>query len=387
MTMSLRRSALWAPLLLIACGRVSDIGSGTGGAGGAGAQGGSVAASGGSDNGGAPHGGASFGGSAGSHPGGTAGTTTGGTAGTGFAGSAGTGVAGVGGDAGSAGAGFIEEGFYISDYQLGTHDPNGTPSSNAWQYYGADIDGKVSTSASTNHCRLQPGANPSVKQDGIDGIDNSFGANVLPMLQSIEPGVAEELNARIAHGDSTVIATGPSGFEQIISGSIARANTFSSSSGSEWWVSDVDYPGGFANCSIDGETLNDHVYVWSFGTWKLPLMVGGTELLVPIRQPDVSGTSVNGVLTEMMISGVIPTEELIEALRQVAGALDPSLCSGSTFDSIAQQVRAASDVRVDGTNGDPSLDCNGISIGIGVKFTGALIRGYASTKPTPPACP
>ncbi|MEZ4369518.1 MAG: hypothetical protein R3B07_01780 [Polyangiaceae bacterium] len=385
MRMSSGGRAVLVPLLLVACGRVSDIGSG--GTGGTGAQGGSVAASGGSENGGAPNGGASIGGNAGTHPGGTAGTAAGGAAGTGFAGSAGAGVAGVGGDAGAAGGGFIEEGFYISEYQLGTLDPSGTPSVSAWQYYGADIDGKTSTSASANHCRLQPGANPSVKQDGINGIDNSFGANVLPMLQGIEPSVAEELNARVAGGDSSVFVTGPSGFGQIISGSIARANTFSGSAAGEWWVSDVDYPGGNASCSIDGETLNDQVYVWSFGTWKLPLMIAGTELLVPIRQPALGGKSVNGVLSDMMLSGVIPAEELIEALRQVAGALDPSLCSGSTFDSIAQQVRAASDVRVDGTNGDPSLDCNGISIGIGLNFTGALIRGYTTTQPAPPACP
>ncbi|MCA9643092.1 MAG: hypothetical protein KC492_20480, partial [Myxococcales bacterium] len=69
-------------------------------------------------------------------------------------------------------------------------------------------------------------------------------------------------------------------------------------------------------------------------------------------------------VTGGIIAGVLDTDGLIDELRKVAGAVDPSLCSGSTFDSIATQIRAASDIMKDGTNG-PGATCNGISIGLG----------------------
>ncbi len=73
---------------------------------------------------------------------------------------------------------------------------------------------------------------------------------------------------------------------------------------------------------------------------------------------------------------MLDTEKFIDQLKQVAGSFDPSLCSGPTFDSIAQQIRSASDIMVDGTQ-DPAQTCNAISIGVGFEAKAARIGAVA----------
>ena len=95
--------------------------------------------------------------------------------------------------------------------------------------------------------------------------------------------------------------------------------------------------------------------------------------------PDRSG-AVDG-----MIAGVLDTEEHITVLQQIAGTFDPALCSGTTFDSLAAQIRQASDILSDGTQ-DPTQTCNGISIGIGFTATAVQLSGITPA-PTPPPDP
>ncbi len=84
------------------------------------------------------------------------------------------------------------------------------------------------------------------------------------------------------------------------------------------------------------------------------------------------------------IAGVIDTEQFISELAKVAGSFDTSLCSGSTFDSIAQQIRQASDIMSDGTNGDPSKTCDAISIGLGFNGHGVTLGDVAAPVTPPP---
>jgi hypothetical protein len=83
-----------------------------------------------------------------------------------------------------------------------------------------------------------------------------------------------------------------------------------------------------------------------------------------------------------VIAGAIETEQFVNELQKVAGSFDLSLCSGSTFDSIAAQIRQASDIMSDGTNGDPAKTCNAISIGIGFDASAVALGVVAA--PTPP---
>src|SRR5262245_48856894 len=66
--------------------------------------------------------------------------------------------------------------FAVTQLRLGDADANGEQDPKAWMHYGYNLDGKVSTASSTNVCA---GADPS---DGDNGIDNSFGRKILPLL-------------------------------------------------------------------------------------------------------------------------------------------------------------------------------------------------------------
>jgi hypothetical protein len=86
------------------------------------------------------------------------------------------------------------------------------------------------------------------------------------------------------------------------------------------------------------------------------------------------------------ISGVIDTEEFIAELKKYAGAFSPDLCSGSTIEAIANQMRQASDIMTDGTAGNPAAECNAISIGLG--FDAHLVKlGPIQAAPPPPPDP
>jgi hypothetical protein len=75
---------------------------------------------------------------------------------------------------------------------------------------------------------------------------------------------------------------------------------------------------------------------------------------------------------------VLDTEKLINGLRKVAGRISTSLCGGSTFDGIAQQIRQTSDILADGTN-KAGVPCNAISVGLG--FTAKRIKNPSKVSP------
>src|ERR1019366_6571618 len=84
--------------------------------------------------------------------------------------------------------------------------------------------------------------------------------------------------------------------------------------------------------------------------------------------PSKPGTVTNGT-----IAGTLITTELVASLKSVAGHISVSLCSGSAFQSIAQQIEQASDIIIDSNSGSVSNSagtmCNGISIGLGFEGT------------------
>ncbi len=56
---------------------------------------------------------------------------------------------------------------------------SGAPSDSAWESFGYDLDGVLSDHDSNDVCTVGSNDRPSSELDGIEGIDNSFGHNVL----------------------------------------------------------------------------------------------------------------------------------------------------------------------------------------------------------------
>jgi hypothetical protein len=110
------------------------------------------------------------------------------------------------------------------------------------------------------------------------------------------------------------------------------------------------------------------------GDLDLNLSIGGESIDVKVHSalitfdPKSPGSVTNGT-----IAGVLVSQELVNSLQQVAGRISTSLCSGSAFQSIAQQILQASDIIIDPSSGTVSntsgQNCNGISIGLGFEGT------------------
>jgi hypothetical protein len=287
--------------------------------------------------------------------------------------------------------------FAIQHFYIGDTDRSFVSNSAAWKAYGLDIDGKTSISTSTDVCTLTPGAPRAVQTDGNDGIDNSFGENVLPMvLATTGSGISQRANQQLLLGDAASVifeigALGSGATYAPLSG--AFFDTLPLGTPPVWNGSDV-FPinslsfepdaSGAAKYTFVSGYMRDHVFVSGVlpsVDLALPLIFSGTQLVtinhaqIVMQISDDGRTATNGV-----ISGVLPTETFIAAMKAYAGTISSSLCTGSAFDSIAQQVRQAQDILDDGTQ-DPSRPCNAISIGLG--FDAAIAQmGGAQSPPT-----
>ena len=265
----------------------------------------------------------------------------------------------------------------------------------AWKKYGYNLDGKISTASSTDLCTPAQGAQKSlVYTDGDNGIDNSFGENILPIiLNTAGADAASKINQSITQGAFTIqiqikgLSDDPKQTNSGLSGFLNAAGSFDDggapptfSPSDNWPVLDslLTNPSDPSSSKIQFP----NAYVVN-GTWvNGPFGAQSNDIVISIS---LSGVSLDltvhkAVLTfdhtaaakadNGTIAGVIKTEELIDGLQKVAGRISTQLCSGSAFDGIAQQIRQASDILSDGTN-KAGVPCDGISIGLG--FTAAQI--------------
>ena len=272
---------------------------------------------------------------------------------------------------------------------LGETDRTNTPVKDAWKSYGENLDGLVTGKTDTNVCKRQAGADAAKQEDGIGGIDNSFGRTVLGFIGGIAPAPSKSLNEAIAKGDQTPMlnllpAEGPlstrfgllsaaptnMAMPPLFDGTDVRAAGKSSvGSGPEDALSISTTP------SMNGRRVASGI---ASGTFFLTLPLQGTAWRIPIRHARVTMTISDDGLraTTGTISGISPTEELVDSLAKVAGRISSQLCAGSTLDTIKQTLRQASDIPVDGPQ-DPSKACDGISIGIGFEAVKVTASGVA----------
>lgn len=290
--------------------------------------------------------------------------------------------------------------FAASKIFLGDTKPDGTPDPKAWQLYGYNLDNIVSNKNGANHCTPQQGANPSaIKSDGPGGVDNSFGANLLGIILGVAASAGDDINQSILDGDFTIMlhneALGTDANQGPIAAALYSGAKFEGGpkfDGTDQWpvtpellnngdINDpkVKFPTAFVSNGIwvsgSSATVTLSIAISGF---ELNLVITNAVITMDINDPD---NVKNGI-----IAGVLDTDSLISELRKVAGAIDTSLCSGSTIDSIAQQIRAASDIMSDGTNA-AGKTCDGISIGLGFEAKPVQLGAVAApVEPGPDPC-
>jgi hypothetical protein len=287
--------------------------------------------------------------------------------------------------------------FAIDKVYLGEAERTQAKSSTlAWTSFGFDLDGKITDRFSTDVCTRPFDSPSSVQVDPVrqctladggcssSGIDNSFGANILPILQSAGavPAPSKDVTEAIDKGiySLQLVVTGLDGTpNQTASGlglQAFPAAQFDYASG-DWPVLSTgladpkDLEAG-AKERFSSGWISNGTFVSGFGSLTLGIPFSGAIIMIPLHRAivvmDVSPGAFG--VTNGTIAGVMIAEELVAAMQRVAGGISTSLC-GSAFDGIAQQIRQCADIRSDGSN-ERGPPCDGISFAIG--FEGKLIN-------------
>ena len=291
----------------------------------------------------------------------------------------------------------------------------GAPSSRAWKAFGYDLDGLITTEASTNVCTLAA-APPSHQLDGENGIDNAWGATLLPIFQAAFdfPKLSADVSDTIDSGSWTLqiqvtgLTSDPHqsalglGAQVFVSGPSSSPPTFDSST--DWPVlpsslSDGQSIAGGAKVQFSQVYVTDGTVVAKGASQPIvmPLVLTGRfcplscdnepviRILLPVRIHDATLTFVysSNTAARGIIAGVLDTQEVTDTVRHVLVGVSTSFC-GSAIDGIAQQLAQAQDILQDGTNA-PGVPCNAISIGLG--FVAQLVANPTKVGVDPPVPP
>jgi hypothetical protein len=289
----------------------------------------------------------------------------------------------------------------ISKLYLGDTYRNGVADRNAWTSFGYDLDGKISTAASTDLCLPANNASrSSVYPDGDGGIDNAYGKSVLPIVLSINSAAASRTNQDIVAGKRTNLFVlknlgastdyNPITVEAYLGTNLGMTPKFD---GTDLWpvapeqlVNPMDLSQGSTLTFTASYLTGNTIVIRGEGT--IPVTINSSGVL-NITHPTITFTlsSDHKTATNGTIAGVIDAAQFVAQFRSFAGTIDPALCSGPTIDSIASELGQAADILTDGMQ-DPSQTCSGISVGLGFDVVpvqlGAI--GPAATQ-LPNPCP
>jgi hypothetical protein len=266
----------------------------------------------------------------------------------------------------------------------------GEGNSGEWKKVGYDLDGKASTGSSKDLCMLNSGGMASTSQpDGDNGIDNSFGKNLLPTILSLYPTWTTDINNGIQNGRFTalvkLLCLPDTGDVKQFTTELYAGTTLPMApafDGSDKWpvepglLSDPLDPLSstvlFPNSSLTGVTFDagkDGKFIISV---PVRTMTDSTSMKLTLYAAHITMTmsADRKSATGGMIGGVLNTEEFVAEVKKVGFLLQ--LCGNPLFDNLVNQVRQASDIMDDGTQ-DPMQVCNGISMGLGFDMSAAQI--------------
>ncbi|MEZ4223702.1 MAG: hypothetical protein R3B13_22330 [Polyangiaceae bacterium] len=299
------------------------------------------------------------------------------------------------GGGGSTGSGTTPTVLAVKKLYLGETNKSGSPDPNGWESFGYNLDNLFSTKTGSNHCKLPANTPPSNKVDGKDGIDNSFGKNILAILKTFIPAPSDEVNQNILDGGFTIMLrldnldseANQTGITASLYGGADLGGPPNWDGNDMWPVfpellnnGDINDPKvKFPNSYVSGGTWVSG----SKGTVDLSVSVGGKGISLVITNAvitmDITGTGTSASATNGVISGVIKTTQLTSEIEKIAGDLTSGqLCPGNpTLEGALVSIRQASDIMSDGTNGDSAKECDAISVGIGFEASAVQLGAVA----------
>jgi hypothetical protein len=280
----------------------------------------------------------------------------------------------------------------------------GAGNSGQWKKVGFNLDGLTSTVTSTDVCQVNSNAMPVVPYpDGDNGIDNSFGKNLLPLILSLYPTWETDTNTGLQNGFFNVLlkmeCVPPTGdvpaFTTKLFGGTALGSTPKYDGTDKWPVSpellnDPKDPQSstvlFQNSSVVGTTYDggkDATFILTIPI-KTATMSTSIKLTLYAAHTTMTLAADRKSATNGRIGGVLNTEEFVAEMKKVGALL--SFCDSPLFAGLLTQARQSSDIMADGTQ-DPTKVCNGISMGLGFEMKEVQIGDVGPTAPIGATCP
>jgi hypothetical protein len=291
--------------------------------------------------------------------------------------------------------------FALNNLWLGdtTKDDTFTASESAWATFGYNIDGKVTTSISTDVCTLANGALSNVQIDGQLGADNSFGENLVGDLSLVFSGLSKTLTTDIQKGsftfllDTTGLTSDPAqsnvGLTTEFFGGASLGATPTFTLADNWPVDPRTLADGvtlangakisLSNSFVTGGTWvsgDPADFIFTFQVDGVPLALIFHEG-VAVFQHTIDDAGANHAINGI-VAGILEPSEFIGAL-QIAGG---SLSNGEycpEVNAFASRILVAQDILLDGTNTE-GKPCNGISVALA--FTADQIQPPSVVAPT-----
>jgi len=280
----------------------------------------------------------------------------------------------------------------------------GEGNSGEWKKFGFNIDGLVSTGSSKDVCKTNMMGMPGTAYpDGDNGIDNSFGKNLLPSLLALYPTWPQDVNASIQKGLFTALlkmyCLTPMGDFPVMTTKLfggTNLGMMPKFDGTDKWpvtpelLSDLKDPESstiiFDKSSVIGTAFDSGKNVTFILTVPVTTVNKSTSIKLTLHSAQATMTLAadRKSATAGIIGGVLNTEEFVAEVKKVGELL--GLCGSPLFDGLITQIRQASDIMTDGTQ-DPNKTCDGISIGLGFELSEALISSVGQAMPVGSACP
>jgi hypothetical protein len=295
------------------------------------------------------------------------------------------------------------ETFAVDTFFLGEADQFGDPpSATAWESFGYDLDGRVTTAISKDVCTLAAGAPAGNQIDGTGGVDNSFGSLFVPFLFGTLFGPpafpSQAATAALRDGDFTVQlqlnglpadghdTTGIS--LAVFTGGYLAGGAPAFDMTTSWPVVASSVSDGMTVAS--GAVVQFHqgymtrgVFVSGDGpdqTLRVPMSFLGVPVILPVHHPVITFTvslANPSVLLNGIIAGVVDIGDALASTNQFVKGIS----CGVPLAGFDQQVGQMADILHDGTN-MAGVPCDAMSIGIG--FSARQIANPTAVVPDAP---
>jgi hypothetical protein len=311
-----------------------------------------------------------------------------------------SGTGGAGGGVGGAPTCAPEDNTVLAATELFFGEGN----SGEWKKVGVNIDNLVSTAASTDLCKPSNGAAKSTPYpDGDEGIDNSFGKNLLPLILTLYPTWVDDINKNILNGFFTsmlkIECLPPMGDAPVLNTKLFAGTPLGAKplfDGTDVWpvapelLSDPTDPDSssivFGSSSVINSTWDAGKNATFVLTVPLKTQNSSTSIKLTVYSAKLTMnlSADRKSATGGVIGGVLNTEEFVAEVKKVGALLD--LCDSPVFANLITQVRQASDIMADGTQ-DPNQTCDGITIGLGFEMKEVKLGDVGPVTPVGDSCP